>query len=204
MVPVRPSPEPGLQHLLGRPAARPRGAGPGAVRPRPGDHVGGMQRAGLCPGGARTHSRRRFECPPECPPRLEAGGDPATRLRTVLRNVRLGSAGQRPRRLRETIAARAPAVCAKLLGPAHRLLLRQGMAQVILLPRDIGDVCPAPGSYSGRERTSLRNRSRSRSICSPVAPSGRRISSITARATSPSPENTAAAPACRRPSISRT
>ena len=47
-------------------------------------------------------------------------------------------------------------------------------------------------------------RSRSRSICSGVAPRSRRIATVRARATSPSPEKTASAPARRRAGSSRT
>src|SRR5712691_8194817 len=56
----------------------------------------------------------------------------------------------------------------------------------------------------GLAKRSAWTRSRSRSICSGVAPSVRRMASVKARATSPSPENTHSAPAWYRAGRSRT
>ncbi len=79
---------PGVQYLLGRPAAGPGRTGAPAGRHRAGDHLGRLQCPGLRLGRAEASPGRRHQPAAKCLAGTQAGGHPGPALRGLLLHVR--------------------------------------------------------------------------------------------------------------------
>ena len=100
-----PWPQSGLQHLLGRPAPGSPGPATWPARHSAGDHLGGMQRAGLRSGRAEAGYRRGRQSAAERAFGTQTGRHPQSRVRGLLRHVRTRAAGVRGAGLRGQAAA---------------------------------------------------------------------------------------------------
>ena len=108
-----------------------------------GDHLGGLQRLGLCPGGREAGHRRGRQSAAERPAGAQAGRHPQpASSRTSSPCSAQGRLARAARDLRRQAAAFAVRLGARLLGPLDHVL-RAGQPAAVLLPRHVRRLRPA-------------------------------------------------------------